>query len=141
MGLRAISRPNDLNSTTKITHSIFFYPSVSTFTSAAPDWRRGCCDRASAHRHIRGAEAHSNALGRIHRIAVPVGIITAAVLALAAAFAYAKIKKQELINETAEEGAPKVYAMIDKLAKIGVIHQNKAANLKSGIAVYINKLA
>ena len=29
------SRPNDLNSTTKITHSIFFYPSVSTFSSAA----------------------------------------------------------------------------------------------------------
>lgn len=41
----------------------------------------------------------------------------------------------------AEENAPKVYAMIDKLAKIGVIHKNKAANLKSGIAVYINKLA
>ena len=41
----------------------------------------------------------------------------------------------------AEEGAPKVYAMIDKLAKIGVIHKNKASNLKSGIAVYINKLA
>ena len=32
------SRPNDLNSTTKITHSIFFYPSVSTFTSAASSW-------------------------------------------------------------------------------------------------------
>ena len=30
---------------------------------------------------------------------------------------------------------------IDKLAKIGVIHKNKAANLKSGIAVYINKLS
>ena len=44
-------------------------------------------------------------------------------------------------KKAAEEGAPKVYAMIDKLAKIGVIHQNKAANLKSGIAVYINKLA
>ena len=44
-------------------------------------------------------------------------------------------------KKTAEDGAPKVYAMIDKLAKIGVIHQNKAANLKSGIAVYINKLA
>lgn len=42
---------------------------------------------------------------------------------------------------TAEADAPKVYAMIDKLAKIGVIHKNKAANLKSGIAVYINKLA
>ena len=41
----------------------------------------------------------------------------------------------------AETNAPKVYAMIDKLAKIGVIHKNKAANLKSGIAVYINKLS
>ncbi len=41
----------------------------------------------------------------------------------------------------AEQLAPKVYAMIDKLAKINVIHKNKAANLKSGIAVYINKLA
>ena len=26
-------------------------------------------------------------------------------------------------------------------AKIGLIHKNKASNLKSGIAVYINKLA
>ncbi|MCQ2166503.1 MAG: 30S ribosomal protein S20 [Bacteroidales bacterium] len=42
---------------------------------------------------------------------------------------------------TAEADAPKVYAMIDKLAKIGVIHKNKAANLKSGLALYINKLA
>ncbi|MDD6364707.1 MAG: 30S ribosomal protein S20 [Bacteroidales bacterium] len=41
----------------------------------------------------------------------------------------------------AETQAPKVYAMIDKLAKIGVIHKNKAANLKSGLAVYINKLS
>lgn len=44
-------------------------------------------------------------------------------------------------KKVAETIAPKVYAMIDKLAKIGVIHKNKAANLKSGIAVYINKLA
>ena len=42
---------------------------------------------------------------------------------------------------TAEANAPKVYAMIDKLAKVGIIHKNKAANLKSGIALYINKLA
>ena len=35
----------------------------------------------------------------------PVGLITAAVLALAAAFAYAKIKKQELINTTAENSS------------------------------------
>ncbi len=44
-------------------------------------------------------------------------------------------------KEAAEAAAPKVFAMIDKLAKIGVIHKNKAANLKSGLAVYINKLA
>jgi hypothetical protein len=42
---------------------------------------------------------------------------------------------------TAESNAPKVYAMIDKLARMGVIHKNKAANLKSGVALYINKLA
>lgn len=41
----------------------------------------------------------------------------------------------------AELQAPKVYSMIDKLAKIGVIHKNKASNLKSGLQVYINKLA
>ena len=29
----------------------------------------------------------------------------------------------------AEQMAPKVYSMIDKLAKINVIHKNKAANL------------
>jgi small subunit ribosomal protein S20 len=42
---------------------------------------------------------------------------------------------------TALEMLPKVSAMLDKLAKINVIHANKAANLKSGIAVYVNKLA
>ena len=40
----------------------------------------------------------------------------------------------------AEAMAPKVYSMIDKLAKINVIHDNKASNLKSGLAHYINKL-
>ena len=44
-------------------------------------------------------------------------------------------------KKAAEENVPKVYAMIDKLAKIGVIHKNKAANLKSGLALYIKKLA
>ncbi|MBP6459273.1 MAG: 30S ribosomal protein S20 [Crocinitomicaceae bacterium] len=33
-----------------------------------------------------------------------------------------------------------VSSMIDKLAKKNVIHANKAANLKSGLAVKINKL-
>ncbi len=41
----------------------------------------------------------------------------------------------------AEALLPKVYAMLDKLAKINVIHSNKAANLKSGLTVYVNKLS
>jgi small subunit ribosomal protein S20 len=36
---------------------------------------------------------------------------------------------------------PKVFSMIDKLAKINVIHDNKAGNLKSGLTAYVNKLA
>ena len=36
---------------------------------------------------------------------------------------------------------PKVTAMLDKLAKNNIIHKNKAANLKRGIAIYVNKLA
>ncbi|MCQ2198841.1 MAG: 30S ribosomal protein S20 [Paludibacteraceae bacterium] len=35
---------------------------------------------------------------------------------------------------------PKVSSMLDKLAKIKVIHANKASNLKSKLAIYINKL-
>ena len=61
---------------------------------------------------------------------------------------YAKTTRnaiRDLRNTTdkaaATANAPKVYSMIDNLAKIGVIHKNKAANLKSGLAVYIGKLA
>ncbi|MCQ2472513.1 MAG: 30S ribosomal protein S20 [Clostridia bacterium] len=36
---------------------------------------------------------------------------------------------------------PKVASMLDKLAKRHIIHKNKAANLKSSLAIYINKLA
>ncbi|MFT4023127.1 MAG: 30S ribosomal protein S20 [Flavihumibacter sp.] len=43
-------------------------------------------------------------------------------------------------KKTAEEGLPKILSMIDKLAKKGVIHRNKAANLKSKLAVRTNKL-
>jgi small subunit ribosomal protein S20 len=35
---------------------------------------------------------------------------------------------------------PSVFSMIDKLAKRNVIHKNKAANLKSGLQVKVNKL-
>ena len=43
-------------------------------------------------------------------------------------------------KEAAEALLPKVSAMIDKLAKVNIIHKNKAANLKSCIAVYVNNL-
>ncbi|HQU55849.1 MAG: 30S ribosomal protein S20 [Chitinophagaceae bacterium] len=36
------------------------------------------------------------------------------------------------------EKLPKVAAMIDKLAKRGIIHKNKAANLKSKLAKSVN---
>ncbi|MDL2309014.1 30S ribosomal protein S20 [Bacteroidales bacterium OttesenSCG-928-B11] len=35
---------------------------------------------------------------------------------------------------------PAVTSLIDKLAKKGIIHKNKAANLKSGLMVKINKM-
>lgn len=40
----------------------------------------------------------------------------------------------------AETLLPQVVAMLDKLAKNNVIHKNKAANLKSGLQLKINKL-
>jgi len=43
-------------------------------------------------------------------------------------------------KEEAATMYPKVQKMLDKLAKTHVIHKNKAANLKSGLAVHINKL-
>ena len=47
-------------------------------------------------------------------------------------------------NTTDKEAAtallPKVFSMLDKLAKINVIHANKASNLKSGIANHVNNL-
>ncbi len=36
---------------------------------------------------------------------------------------------------------PKVQGMLDKLAKKNIIHHKKAANLKSGIAIFVNQLA
>lgn len=44
-------------------------------------------------------------------------------------------------KEAAVALLPKVSAMIDKLAKINVIHDNKAGNLKSGLTIYVNKIA
>lgn len=44
-------------------------------------------------------------------------------------------------NKGASEKLPLVASMIDKLAKRGTIHKNKAANLKRKLALKINKLA
>lgn len=41
----------------------------------------------------------------------------------------------------AEKLFPEVASMLDKLAKNNIIHANKAANLKSGLAKHIAKLA
>jgi small subunit ribosomal protein S20 len=41
---------------------------------------------------------------------------------------------------TASELYKKVSAMLDKLAKKNVIHKNKAGNLKSKLALHVNKL-
>jgi small subunit ribosomal protein S20 len=43
-------------------------------------------------------------------------------------------------KKEAETLFPSVAAMLDKLAKRNVIHKNKAANLKSGLQVALNKL-
>ncbi len=44
-------------------------------------------------------------------------------------------------KKAATEQMPAVAAMIDKLAKRGVIHKNKASNLKSKLARRVNALA
>ena len=41
----------------------------------------------------------------------------------------------------AENQLPKMYSIIDKVAKRGIIHKNKAGNLKSKLSRYTAKLA
>lgn len=43
-------------------------------------------------------------------------------------------------KEAGEAQLPKVTSMIDRVAKKNIIHKNKAANLKSKLAVFVNKL-
>ena len=43
-------------------------------------------------------------------------------------------------KKEATEMLPVVSSMLDKLAKRNIIHKNKAANLKSGLALAVNKL-
>ncbi|MCD8029514.1 MAG: 30S ribosomal protein S20 [Bacteroides sp.] len=44
-------------------------------------------------------------------------------------------------KEEATAMYPGVTKMLDKLAKVNIIHKNKANNLKSKLAIYINKLS
>lgn len=44
-------------------------------------------------------------------------------------------------KEEAVKLFPLVQQMLDKLAKNNIIHKNKAANLKSGLALHVNGLA
>ncbi len=52
------------------------------------------------------------------------------------------VKKLRTTSDKTEavELYPKVSSMLDKLAKRNIIHKNKASNLKSKLAKYINKL-
>ena len=44
-------------------------------------------------------------------------------------------------KKDAEEQMPKVFAIIDKMAKRNIIHKNKAGNIKSSIAKFANSLS
>lgn len=44
-------------------------------------------------------------------------------------------------KEEAAKMLPIVQKMLDKLAKTNIIHANKAANLKSGLALHVKALA
>jgi small subunit ribosomal protein S20 len=61
---------------------------------------------------------------------------------------YAKTARNAVrkLRATTEKGVatelyPKVSGMLDKLAKRNIIHKNKASNLKSKLALHVNKLA
>ena len=64
------SRPNNLDSTTKIQHSIFFYPFVSTFTSAAVYTELACrlTLRLLTHRASVPVRAIANTLNRMAQL-------------------------------------------------------------------------
>ncbi len=53
------------------------------------------------------------------------------------------VRKLRSITEKSEAQAlyPKIAKIVDKLAKKDIIHKNKANNLKSKLALHINKLS
>ena len=76
-------------------------------------------------------------LANLSSIALILGnICVASVLSAVARKLRTTVDKKE-----ASEMLPKISAMLDKLAKRNIIHKNKASNLKSKLAVFVNKLA
>lgn len=51
-----------------------------------------------------------------------------------------KVLRETTKKDEATELLPKVTALLDKLAKKKIIHKNKASNLKSSLAIHVNKL-
>ncbi len=51
-----------------------------------------------------------------------------------------KTLREESKKADALKLLPTVFTMIDKLAKKNIIHDNKAANLKSGLQLHVNGL-
>ena len=51
-----------------------------------------------------------------------------------------KAFRSETDKKKAVEQLPKMASMLDTLAKKNLIHKNKASNLKSELAVHVNKL-
>lgn len=51
-----------------------------------------------------------------------------------------KALRNETVKEEAVKKYPEVASMIDKLAKRNIIHKNKAANLKSKLALQVNNM-
>jgi small subunit ribosomal protein S20 len=53
------------------------------------------------------------------------------------------IRRLRNMEDVKEAGTtlPSIISMIDRLAKRNIIHNNKAANLKSKLTKYVNKLA
>ena len=54
-----------------------------------------------------------------------------------------EVKKFRALTDKneAEAQLPKIYSIIDRVAKRGIIHKNKAANLKSKMTKHTAKLA
>ncbi|MBB4078388.1 small subunit ribosomal protein S20 [Lewinella aquimaris] len=51
-------------------------------------------------------------------------------------------KLRDLEDRTeAEKQLPRLFSMIDRLAKRNLWHANKAANLKSGLALHVNQMS